>query len=123
VSLFSCKGCTARDAEIQRLVTLLRMALDRAEQQRNAHLGELVALTRDVAARLGPAVWRPESGPAAEAPPPPLDPVIELFLDARFVHGTPTWRQQHAEAVKLADEGIDAERVCDVLARGMPIAY
>lgn len=89
-----CLVCAAKDAEIVRLHDLLRHVT-----------------TGPIPAPINPP----------EPAPPPLDPTIELWLDARFIHGTTIWRQQRREAEKLATEGVDAEVIIETLGRGQKV--
>ena len=114
MSLFACKGCEAKDAQIVTLTTLLEDANERAERQGL----ELLNLARETKGL--PAVLPAEQNGTA---PAVLDPVIEVFLDAKFVYGTKLWRQQRQEAVKLAAQDMAPDRICDVLAEGMPVPF
>lgn len=131
--LFSCNGCAAKDAELARVEERAKNAEGVANQllqEKNAlltklldyadlHMKSMRQWARDSA---GVAVQM--SAPPPPMPvPPPLDPVIDLFLDAKFVHGTTLWRQQRREAEKLIAEELDVDRVCDVLSRGQRIEF
>ncbi len=69
----------------------------------------------------------PAAGHTVEPPPaaplPPIDATIELWLDAKFVRGTPIWRQQYREAMKLKAEGLEAERIIDTLGKGQAVEF
>lgn len=100
MSLFSCRICQAKDAEIARLWLLLQALMPR----------ELASL---------PGNGNPESQPSLA----PLAPEVDIFLDAKFVRGTPVWRQQRREAEKLAAKGVEAERIMETLARGQTVEF
>lgn len=106
----ACKGCSAKDAEIQRLGLLVGTLLERS----NATVTEALKITRDA---LVPTLQPPASGSEY----PPLNEDIELWLDAKFTHGTSRWRQQRREAEKLVAAGKDVDYVIETLARGQEI--
>ena len=114
MSLFHCRGCVAREAEIERVSALLEAAIRRADGQAS----ELLQMARETAGlrRIVP------DQPQAPAPPA-LNPAIELFLDAKFVYGTTLWRQQRREAEKLVLAGLDAERITNTLAAGQQVEF
>jgi|SRR5712664_204524 len=118
MALFPCKVCSAKDAEINRLTALLQASIDRAERQ----AGELLNMARETAGLRATIPAGPQPLPAEM-----LAPEIELFLDARFVHGTPLWRQQRREAEKLAAELDGSEdaaaRIVEILAKGQRVEF
>jgi hypothetical protein len=121
VSLFRCRACVSKDTEIQLLTGLLQAWIDRAERLQ----GEILNLARETKG-LPPVVMQ-----APSEARPPLHPDIEVFLDARFVRGTPLWKQQTREALKLAAElerkgkapDEVAQMVTDTLSRGQRVEF
>lgn len=108
INLFPCRGCAAKDAEIQRLTVLLQASVDRADRQ----AADLLQMARDATGLPRHDLQLPEAGDG-------LPQVIQDFLDLRFERGSSLWRQQHREARKLLDAGQNEEQVVDTLSRGM----
>lgn len=108
MTLFPCRACAAKEAEIQRLTALLQASIDRADRQ----AADLLQMARD-------ATGLPRHDLKPQEPDDGLPQVIQDFLDVRFERGTSLWRQQHREARKLLDANHTEEQVIDTLSRGM----
>lgn len=118
---FPCRACAAKDAELARLTERAANAegvANRLLAERDRLTIELVNLARETRALPPVSILPP---PPPPPPPVPLDPAVELFLDAKFVNGTPLWRQQVREARKLAAAKMTPEKIINTLATGQQV--